>query len=659
MRRPVNRNIKISYSITGKVVICLLSFIFSFFCINAQNCPSNIDFEKGDFSGWTCYTGSVSAAGNVNTISLYASGVPVPDQHTIFSAASDGGLRDYFGDFPVLCPNGSKHSVKLGNTSGEAQAEGLSYEFTIPADRTTYSLIYHYAVVFQDPNHLEFQQPRLELEVKNVTDNEIISCSSFTFFPNGSPLPGFFVSPFTGSDPTPVWCKNWSAVTINLNEKAGKTIRLLFKTADCTFRRHFGYAYIDVNSECSSEFTGASYCPDDTAVTVTAPYGYQNYKWFNNTFTQVLGTQQILNLNPPPPPGTTLAVELIPYDGYGCLDTLYANMIDTLSLTADAGPDVISCNNKQVFIGTVPIAGVTYGWNPATGLSNPSVANPRANPSATTAYELTIRSAGGGCVSQDEVVVTGSFVDSSMQLTGKSLFCINTGDSAVLTVQPTNSIQWSRNGNLIADANQNRFKVNQSGRYYATLANMDGCSTSTRTEEIIIESPRPGIIYPVQYTIINIPAELQARTFGVSVLWEPSSYLNNPSIVSPLFTASAELEQFYSISIKTAAGCVTKDAQLVQVIKEVKVYVPTAFTPDNNGLNDYIKPIMLGIKELKYFRIYNRGGQLVYDYTHNQPGWDGKIGGLLQSSGVYVWMFQGIGWDKRAHTQKGILALIR
>ena len=58
---------------------------------------------------------------------------------------------------------------------------------------------------------------------------------------------------------------------------AGKTIRLFFKTADCTFRRHFGYAYIDVNTECSSEFTGATYCPDDTAVTVTAPYGYQNY----------------------------------------------------------------------------------------------------------------------------------------------------------------------------------------------------------------------------------------------------------------------------------------------------------------------------------------------------------------------------------------------
>lgn len=36
------------------------------------------------------------------------------------------------------------------------------------------------------------------------------------------------------------------------------------QTADCTFRRHFGYAYIDVNSECSGRFEGASFCPEDT-----------------------------------------------------------------------------------------------------------------------------------------------------------------------------------------------------------------------------------------------------------------------------------------------------------------------------------------------------------------------------------------------------------
>ena len=290
--------------------------------------------------------------GGKNVISIYPSGGPVLDRHTMYTANSGDGV-DPYGGFPVNCPNGSGHSIRLGNNRAGTEAEGISYEFTIPANQSVYSLIYHYAVVFQDPNHLEYQQPRMEIEITNVTDNEIIECSSFTFIPYGSLLPGFFESP-TPVDNTPVWCKSWSAVSINLDGNAGKTIRLFFKTADCTFRRHFGYAYIDVNSECSSEFVGATYCPDDTAVIVTAPFGYQNYTWYNNSFTKVLGQQQTLRLEPPPTVGTTIAVEVVPYNGYGCLDTLYAQLIDTLTVISNAGHDALSCNHNPVQIGAIP-----------------------------------------------------------------------------------------------------------------------------------------------------------------------------------------------------------------------------------------------------------------------------------------------------------------
>lgn len=642
----------------GKKWACYALLLLYCPVTNAQVCPPNIDFESGNFNGWRCHVGQVAQSGNDNVISLYDVGGPVTDQHTMYSLNSDAGLMDYYGGFPVLCPNGSRYSVKLGNTSGGAQAEGISYEFTIPAGQNTYSLTYHYAVVFQDPSHQPHQQPRLVLEVMNVTDNELITCSSFTFFPNGSPLPGFFQSP--RSDSIAVWCKDWSPVSINLNNKAGKTIRLFFKTADCVFVRHFGYAYIDVNSGCNSEFTGAVYCPDDTTVSVTAPFGYQNYTWYNNTFTQVLGTQQTINFAPPPASGTTIAVALTPYDGYGCPDTLFAKLIDTLSLKAKAGADQISCNKNPVFIGDVPEPGINYSWDPPTALSNSYIANPRAGPDITTQYILTIRSNGGGCVNTDTVIVVASYIDTTLQIEGKLEFCINTGDSAVLVVQPEDLIQWSMNGNSISGATQPRYHVTQSGSYFAAMINSDGCMVKTRTETIRIETPRPGITYPLQYAIINIPVQLQARTFGASVKWRPSSYLDNPALVTPQFTAANELEQQYLIDIITAAGCLTVDTQQVIVIKEVKVYIPTAFSPNNDGLNDFIKPIMMGIKELQYFRIFHRGGQLVYDYNKATPrGWDGKIGGILQTTGVYVWVFSGIGWDKQVHFQKGTLTLIR
>ena len=322
-------------------LLCFTVFAscFSGYSLHAQSCPPNIDFENGDFSGWTCYTGSVASVNNNNVITFNYSGGPVSGRHTMFNALSGGG-SDPYGGFPVNCPNGSGHSIMLGNNSAGREAEGVSYDFTIPAGANTYNLIYNYAVVFQDPGHRESEQPRLDLLVRNLTDGYPVTCSSFSFFANGSPLPGFQLSSNPGGN-TPVWYKSWTAVSINLNNLAGKTIRLFFKTADCTFRIHFGYAYIDVNSGCSDRFEGADFCPDDNFVSVNAPYGYQNYTWYNTDFTQVLGNTQTLTLQPPPVAGTRVAVVVVPYSGYGCLDTLYTYLYDTLTYKANAGPNKI------------------------------------------------------------------------------------------------------------------------------------------------------------------------------------------------------------------------------------------------------------------------------------------------------------------------------
>ena len=627
--------------------------LFSFQSFS-QVCPPNIDFETGTFANWTCYTGSVSAAGGTNTIYLTPSGGPVPNQHTMYSAPTTE--VDYFGGFPVICPNGSGKSIRLGNNTGGGQAEGISYEFTIPAGQDIYSLIYHYAVVFQDPNHEIFQQPRLEIEVTNVTDNKLISCSSFTFIPFGNILPGFFLSP-NSQDTTGVWCKDWSAVSINLDNNAGKTIRLFFKTGDCTFTRHFGYAYIDVNSECSSEFVGATYCPDDAFINVTAPFGYQGYTWFNNNFTQVLGNAQSIMFNPPPPVGTVIAVQVVPYNGYGCLDTLYARLIDTLTVISYAGRDTLSCNASLVPIGANSRPGLAYRWDPPTGLTDPNIANPRAGPNITTTYVLTTMSAGGGCPDTDTVVVRASTIDTTIRVVGKLAYCITSGDSTVLYVNPTDSIQWLKDNFPVNNQHNVRFRVNQSGNYRAILYNNMGCVALTEEVTVLIEAPRPGINYPIEYAVVNYPHQLKARDFGIGVEWNPATFLNSTSSLVPIFNGTTD--KLYTIEIETAAGCVTVDTQLVKVFKEVKFYVPSGFTPNDDGLNDYLKPISVGIKEFRYFRIYNRWGQLVFDLKNDPKGWNGKINGKLQSSQVVVWMAEGVGVNNVVYIQKGTCTLIR
>lgn len=623
------------------------------FTVAAQICPPNIDFESGTFSGWTCYTGYTSAVGAQNVISLSPSGAPVYNKHTMYS--SNTAEVDPYGGFPVSCPNGSGHSIRLGSTTAGGEAEGISYEFTIPANANSYSLIYNYAVVFQSPNHRENEQPRMEIEITNVTDNSLISCASFTFIALGSSLPGFLVS--SQSDSISVLYKDWSAVSVDLSGNAGKTIRLMFKTADCTFRRHFGYAYIDVNSECSSNFVGANYCPDDTIINVTAPYGYQGYTWYDSSLTNILGTTQILTLSPPPASGTTIAVTLEPYNGYGCPNTLFTQLKDSLVISANAGRDTLSCNKVPVPIGVNPKAGILYNWTPAAGLSKTDIANPFASPDTTTRYIVTSNNSGGGCRSSDTVLVRSSIIDNSLQLIGKAIFCIDNGDSALLKVQPTRSIQWFKNDIAINGARQTTNRITTGGAYYALLVNALGCSATTEKQTIFIDKAKPGITYPVEYAVINLPIDLKARPIGDTVLWNPGASLNNPASFTPTFTGA--LEKLYTINITTAAGCLTVDTQLVKTITRVEIYVPTAFTPNNDGKNDYLRPILKGIKSVRYFRVFNRWGQLLFEMKNEQPGWDGNFKGLAQQTQTVVWILGCAGVDGVDYMQKGTSILLR
>jgi gliding motility-associated-like protein len=635
-----------------------LAILYSCLCCQllvAQNCPPNIDFETGTFNGWTCYLGKTEAVNGENIITISPS-APTPNRQTMYSYAANAGELDEYGGFPVVCPNGSGYSIRLGNNIAGTQAEGVSYQFKIPANQDVFSLIYHYAVVFQDPNHRPEEQPRMEIEVRNVTDNKIITCSSFTFIPYGTLLPGFFTSPNPRGD-TPVWCKNWSAVSVNLDGMAGKTIRLFFKTADCTFRRHFGYAYIDVNSECTDEFVGAKYCPDDTAVNVTAPYGYQTYTWYNNSFSRVLGSEQRIRFAPPPPVGTTVAVEVVPYNGYGCLDTLYARLVDTLTITANAGRDTISCNHSSVVIGANSKPGLVYSWTPTAGLSDPTISNPVATPDVTTSYVVATRHDGGGCLNTDTVVVKASIIKDSLELIGKAVYCLGSGDSTILVVQPTESIQWFKDGFAINGAEQSEYRVTKSGTYYAILSSNDGCSVTTNQQDVIIDKARPGITYPVQYAVIDLPTTLQARDFGATALWNPVSFLDNAASFTPAFRGS--VDQLYTVEIKTTTGCVTVDTQMVKIVPHADIYVPSAFTPNDDERNDILRPTLMGIKELHYFRVYNRWGQLMFDTRTNYAGWDGKYKGTPQSTQVFVWVVEGVGVDGRIYLKKGTSTLIR
>jgi len=293
-------------------------------------CPPNIGFEAGTFDGWVCSEGGISSTGDINVVGVY----PVMNRHTMIS---DPSAVDTFGHFPILCPNGSKYSVRLGNDINGAQAERLSYQFTVPPGKG-YSLVFYCAVVLQSPGHQPYQQPKFTAQIFDVTDNRYIDCPSFNFVAAYN-IPGFQKSDITlpvdstqgrATTPVDVYYKDWSATTINLVGYAGKQVRLEFTTNDCTLGGHFGYAYIDIDEECEQPITGNTYCAGQPSITLHAPKGFDNYIWFKGDLTTPLGQGETLTITPAPPDQTKYAVLITPFVGLGCPDTIYTviNRID-------------------------------------------------------------------------------------------------------------------------------------------------------------------------------------------------------------------------------------------------------------------------------------------------------------------------------------------
>ena len=91
----------------------------------------------------------------------------------------------------------------------------------------------------------------------------------------------------------------------------------------------------------------------------------------------------------------------------------------------------------------------------------------------------------------------------------------------------------------------------------------------------------------------------------------------------------------------------------------INIYVPKAFSPNNDGTNDLLKPILVGIQEFHYFTVYNRWGNIIFTTTDPNQGWDGTFKGVAQPVETYLWIAEGIDVNGKKIVAKGMTSLVR
>jgi len=116
----------------------------------------------------------------------------------------------------------------------------------------------------------------------------------------------------------------------------------------------------------------------------------------------------------------------------------------------------------------------------------------------------------------------------------------------------------------------------------------------------------------------------------------------------------------YTLTVTDNNGCKGEDASVV-TLKDCAswVYIPTGFTPDNNGRNDVFHPIVSGSLASYYFAVYNRWGQCIFASADPQKGWDGTFKNPRQPTGTYTWYCKYRFEGGKYTSEKGTVVLIR
>ena len=156
--------------------------------------------------------------------------------------------------------------------------------------------------------------------------------------------------------------------------------------------------------------------------------------------------------------------------------------------------------------------------------------------------------------------------------------------------------------------------------------------------------------------MLNTPFQLNASG-GVRYAWTPPDVLNNPNIYNPVTTYNHDIT--YTVTAYTQEGCPGSDNIFVRFIKGPDIYIPNAFSPNGDGLNDIFRPLPVGIVEIEFFRVFDRWGKLMYATTTYMKGWDGTVNGQKAGVGTYVWVIQGKDVNNNTVQRKGTVTLVR
>lgn len=311
----------------------------------------------------------------------------------------------------------------------------------------------------------------------------------------------------------------------------------------------------------------------------------------------------------------------------------------------------------------------SYLWHVYSGIDITSTqVNPVVTFPDTGTYKVKLVVANGrGCTdsAQSTIKVYPGFKP-DFSITGTCMkFPYQFSDKSVSTYGEINSWQWDfgddqneiHTSNLQNPVHQYTYASDFNVQFI--VGDTKGC-TATLSKPLEVHDVQTFAGNDTN-VVAGQPLQLHA-TGAVDYLWLPPatgiSDVTNPDQTILLNASYDTLTYILKGSIPE--GCVSFDTMHVIVFKTMpEIFVPTAFTPNNDRVNDILRPILAGMKSLEIFSVYNRWGQMLFTTSEQGTGWDGKFAGKDQPSGTYVFMVKATDYTGKRVIKKGTFVLIR
>lgn len=400
----------------------------------------------------------------------------------------------------------------------------------------------------------------------------------------------------------------------------------------------------------------------------------------NNTYTYnwqpTIGLNTANIANPIANPTVTTNYTLTVTDANGCTGTDEITLFTTSALLSSSS-NTIFCEGTSAVINSTVTGGNSsnyqYNWQPSIGLSNSNILNPVANPSVTTIYTLTVSD---GCsissLSQSTVTVIKAPVVSiaSSSSVGCAPLCVNFIDQSQSFNDNIISWQWTLENQVTSNLQNPQHCFLQSGDYAIslTVVSSNGCSSTQTFNNFIKVYPNPiaDFIIPNEITVLSSDVQFYDQSINATS-WEwlfndpYASQINQTSYIKdPKHYFENQGTYCVNLKITNEFGCVDAKNKCLEIKPEFTIYVPNAFTPDNNKINDMFTAVGINIIEFE-MSIFDRWGEEIFYTNDITKGWDGaaKKGPEQAKQDVYVWKIRALDIFNRNHNLIGSVTLLR